>query len=129
MMTRHRLPAVVLALVCLGVLAARPGLTDLQAQIDALSMTVAGIPAPEVVFASSVADTSTQKSATAQCPPGKVVTGGGARTTYLPGSGRAGQVVYQSYPATDDSWTASADAPSVTAIGWAISVWAICITP
>lgn len=122
---KRRILALALAMASLGLMAARPSLSDLQAQIDELWEAVNGVGAPEIVFSSTPADTATNKSANATCPAGKSVVGGGFRLTYPQGSGYSGQVITNSYPDTVSSWNVSARVPT-TSLPWVLSAYAVC---
>jgi hypothetical protein len=49
------------------------------------------------------------------------------RLAYESGSGYAGQILHQSYPVTDSSWSVGAWAPNVTSLGWQVLAFAICV--
>ena len=122
---KQRILVGTLAVASLALMANRPSLSDLQAQIDELGDAVDGIGAVQIVFASTVADTATNKSVTATCPSGKIALGGGFRLTYPPGSGGSGQVIHNSYPNTSSSWTVSAGVPP-TSFPWVLSAYVVC---
>ena len=114
-----------LAVASLALIASRPSLSDLQAQIDELWGEVNGIGGVQILWTSTVADTATNKNATATCPAGKVALGGGFRLTYPPGSGYSGQVITNSYPDTASTWTVSARV-STTTFAWVLSAYVVC---
>ena len=84
---KRRVLAIVLVFASMGLIAARPSLSDLQAQIDALWDAVNGIGGVQIAVGTSGPDTTTFKNATATCPAGTLALGGGFRLTYPPGSG------------------------------------------
>jgi len=105
----------------------RPSLEDLQAQIDAIGTGLGG---HQIVSATVQADVTEYSAvAVANCPPGKVVIGGGAHLSYAQGSGSTGHAVIQSYPDTTTSWRAQARTPNAPTGNWYITTYATCIGP
>ena len=117
-MKRHTL-VVILVVAAFALVAARPTLESLQAQVD-------GIGGREVVQALSPLDTASFKSVTAQCPAGKLAIGGGGRMTFAPGSGSVGQNLANSYPSADDEWSVRAVSPVIPTNAWQLIGYVIC---
>jgi hypothetical protein len=61
---------------------------------------------------------------TASCPSGKRLTGGGARVV-APADPRNGNVILESWPSSDTTWTASANFNSSSPVN-TFHVYAIC---
>ena len=68
------------------------------------------------------ANTTTPKSATATCPAGKVVVGGGFTTTLTTGTAD------RNGPASSTSWTAQVRESQTGTPNWSLTVTAICVT-
>jgi hypothetical protein len=120
---RHLL-SVALLVAAFGLVAARPSIEDLQAQIDALSdATLGGY--QRIVSIPALTTDSTQ-SVTVACPAGTVVLGGGGSIHFSPGSGSTGHALTGSYPATETSWTVSARTPNPPTGPWQVVGYAIC---
>ena len=113
-----------LLIAAFGLVAARPSIEDLQAQIDALSDATLGGYQRIVVIPDLTSDT--RQSVTVTCPVGKVVLGGGGSIHYSQGTGSTGQTVYQSYPVTETSWSVSASTPNPPTGPWQVVGYAIC---
>ncbi len=72
-------------------------------------------------------DSSSPKSAQANCPDGKKILGGGAELTT--NTAAAPVVVHDSRPVpTGSGWYASAGETASFASSWALRVWAVCAT-
>jgi hypothetical protein len=82
-----------------------------------------GIVGIEILNVVSASDSSTTKTATASCPTGKRVIGGGARAI---GAAGADIAISQSYPPTITQWAAVAT--EINAVGgpWTLHVQAVC---
>jgi hypothetical protein len=82
-----------------------------------------GVSGLEIVKASSPNDDAPSKSATASCPSGKVVIGGGAEAT----DPKVG--ITRSLPTTDPApaWVAEANLMTSTAGAWTLTAYAICV--
>jgi hypothetical protein len=128
--------SVLLAVSALALLGVRPEFTDLQQiqtqlgdlrqDVDGNTLAIDDIGGHEIVVAFSSVDTTAFKTVTAECPPGKVVLGGGGRITFLPGSGNVGQAFANNYPNTDSSWRISVRSPVTTQLGWQATAYAVC---
>jgi hypothetical protein len=87
------------------------------------SPAMAAVPPVVIVEASSAFDSTPTKSATAECPSGTQVLGGGA------GNANGGGVVHLSRLqalGNTDAFTASSAEHGVYAASWRVDVWAIC---
>lgn len=82
-----------------------------------------GVSGLEIITLASAADSSTPKSATANCPAGKRVISGGARAT---GTGAAEVAVSESYPSSATQWTALAREINAVGSTWALTTYAVC---
>jgi hypothetical protein len=84
-----------------------------------------GIAGQEIVAGAASADNESAKTVTADCPIGKVVVGGGFRTSDV--SDPAEIVITGSYPSDADTWTATG---SVDGTGgdrsYSLQAYAIC---
>lgn len=116
----------ILFLVNMDAYAQRPSLDDLQNQINALSAQINGIGDQEIILDCTAVNTSSFKVLSVQCPPGKLVSGGGGRITFSPGSGSIGQALSSSYPSSSDTWTVAAISPTPASVGWQLVGYAVC---
>jgi hypothetical protein len=85
-----------------------------------------GVSSPQYVFGESANDSNPAKSASAPCPPGKRVVGGGGYATAL--SSQGGPALVSSSPTTDlTKWVASAiETSSTFSTSWEVIAVAIC---
>ena len=82
-----------------------------------------GVSALETVTLASASDSSSPKTATANCPAGKRVIGGGARAT---GTASTEVSVTESYPSSATQWTALAREVNAVGTAWMLTTYALC---
>jgi len=84
-----------------------------------------GISSWERVSATSGNGIDSYKSITVSCTGNKKVLGGGVTHSYRSGSL---PIIYDSYPSSDNTWTASVSVEPGKYETWNMTVWAICAT-
>jgi hypothetical protein len=86
-----------------------------------------GISGYERVLAQTAADTLDVKVATAECPSGKKVLGGGALVASPPGGHQIGVFIGDDFPRADgQAWTVTASESVENGAVWSLTAFAIC---
>ena len=82
----------------------------------------AGLSSVQVVNQTSAISGSSSKTATATCPSGKVVIGGGVKIN----NNESELAIQASYPSAPDAWTGVAREVAFELGSWSITTYAIC---
>jgi hypothetical protein len=82
-----------------------------------------GVSGLEILNVATATDSTTTKTATATCPAGKRVIGGGARAL---GAAGADIAIKETYPPTTNQWAAAAKEINAVGGAWTLHVQAFC---